>query len=365
MSDRDIEREAGDHPSLMYTNENTDFRVHFDQYLDKRFIAFERSMHWSTTATEIPSAIEGFTVVHKGSRDDGFTEVLFTSVDHWAAIEVQHSQNRGVWFRIGANHEEQITALGKMLLKHFPSTPESPNKVHVGFWFYSPSGPREQTRSLSVTPWTEIRSNYAPGVVQELDRWMFKDFQPASSGNLVLWRGEPGTGKTWAIRSLMSAWHDKAKFSYITDPDHFFGDNSDYMMRVLLKDEFGDDENQLNVLVLEDCGELITYDAKQRTGQALSRLLNVVDGLIGQGLKVIVLITTNEDISKLHPAVSRAGRCALNLEFGPLPKDKAIQWLSDHGAAETAVTSPTKLCDLYAHLNGVAIPALITTGFKS
>ena len=48
-------------------------------------------------------------------------------------------------------------------------------------------------------------------------------------------------------------------------------------------------------------------DAKERTGQALSRFLNVVDGLIGQGLRLLVLVTSNEELGKLHPAVSRPG----------------------------------------------------------
>ena len=37
------------------------------------------------------------------------------------------------------------------------------------------------------------------------------------------------------------------------------------------------------LLVLEDTGELLTPDAKTVIGQGLSRFLNVVDGLIGQG----------------------------------------------------------------------------------
>ena len=41
----------------------------------------------------------------------------------------------------------------------------------------------------------------------------------------------------------------------------------------------------------EDTGELLSADARERSGQGLSRFLNVVDGLIGQGLRVLVLVT--------------------------------------------------------------------------
>ena len=43
------------------------------------------------------------------------------------------------------------------------------------------------------------------------------------------------------------------------------------------------DEERWRLLLLEDCDELIRGEAKQSTGQALSRLLNLTDGLLGQG----------------------------------------------------------------------------------
>ena len=42
-------------------------------------------------------------------------------------------------------------------------------------------------------------------------------------------------------------------------------------------------------------------------GQGLSRLLNVSDGLLGEGLRAVVLVTTNEPLRRLHPAVVRPG----------------------------------------------------------
>ena len=83
---------------------------------------------------------------------------------------------------------------------------------------------------------------------------------------------------------------------------------------------------------MEDTSELLSADARERTGQGLSRFLNVVDGLIGQGLRVIVLVTTNEEI-KLHPAVARPGRCAANMMFDALSRE-GIGWLSAHGVDE-------------------------------
>jgi hypothetical protein len=103
--------------------------------------------------------------------------------------------------------------------------------------------------------------------------------------------------------------------------------------------------------MLEDTGELLTPDARSLIGQGLSRFLNVVDGLIGQGLRVLVLVTTNEEIRKLHPAVARPGRAAANVLFGRVGVEAANAWLERHGSAER-VTAATTLATLYALAEG-------------
>jgi hypothetical protein len=122
--------------------------------------------------------------------------------------------------------------------------------------------------------------------------------------------------------------------------------------------ENGDDEDgeeraakHWRLLVLEDTGELLTPDAKTIIGQGLSRFLNVVDGLIGQGLRVLVLVTTNEEIRGLHPAVARPGRAAANIEFVPLPGDEAKAWLERRGVPNAAA-EPRTIAHLYAILEG-------------
>jgi hypothetical protein len=109
--------------------------------------------------------------------------------------------------------------------------------------------------------------------------------------------------------------------------------------------------NSWRVLILEDTGELLTADARVVIGQGLSRFLNVVDGLIGQGLRVLVLVTTNEEIRRLHPAVARPGRSAANVEFLPLSAQESSAWLERHGVDERVQTAST-LASLYARKEG-------------
>jgi hypothetical protein len=105
------------------------------------------------------------------------------------------------------------------------------------------------------------------------------------------------------------------------------------------------------LLILEDTGELLAADAKERAGQGVSRLLNLVDGLIGQGMRVLVLVTGNEPLRHLHPALSRPGRCASIVEFHPFSQDEAASWLADRDCTRHPAGGGT-LADLYGALNG-------------
>jgi hypothetical protein len=285
---------------------------------------------------------------------------------------------------------EAVTAVVERLEELFPPPdPSSSHEVPVTFWMYTPQGPRPSWRPIAVPAWDEIELNYAAQTRDQLAALM-SDFQPARGGQLVLWHGEAGTGKTFALRALAWQWREWCQIHYIVDPDSFFGEHADYLMSVLLEppfpmmvggerfgpsvgvtmfqdledyDEDGDEDDRLwRLLVMEDTGELLSADARERTGQGLSRFLNVVDGLIGQGLRVIVLVTTNEEIKKLHPAVARPGRCAANVMFDPLSRQEASEWLTTHGVDEESRGART-LASLYAQAEGRDPSETVLVGF--
>lgn len=259
-------------------------------------------------------------------------------------------------------------------------------RIPVTFWSYGPHGPMPMGRTLSVPSWAEISENYAEETRDPLARLMIGELS-WRGGQLILWHGETGTGKTTALRALAREWASWCEPHYITDPEKFFGEQSDYMLSVILQQEMffedGDVETIVSevgqsgmwavppqfamihsgqigepraepnwrLLILEDTGELLAADARAQRGQGLSRFLNVVDGLIGQGLRILVLVTTNEELGSLHPAIARPGRCAANVLFGRLPVGQANAWLREHGKDET-VGAPLTLATLYAHVEG-------------
>jgi hypothetical protein len=344
-----------------------------------------RSEGWSTSALELP---ELGSLLVEVSRIGHVTRLL-----ELGDVLVEASLYAGrAWISAAARDAESAAKVVARLRELLPPPdPSSAHEVTVTFWTYGPHGPAPSWRAIVVPAWEEIRDNYSTPTQVELERLM-RDFRPAHGGQLILWHGIAGTGKTFGLRALAWEWREWCDFHYIVDPDSFFGEHADYLMGVLLQPEYvvesmpsphgfisrgwssygvlrgdGDEEDEgqedsaskWRVLLLEDTGELLAADARVRVGQGLSRFLNVVDGLIGQGLKVLVLVTTNEEIRRLHPAVARPGRSAANVEFVSLSADESNAWLERQGLEER-VQGATTLASLYARNEGLD-PGTTTT----
>lgn len=225
--------------------------------------------------------------------------------------------------------EAALDVLREMFPKREPT--EDEGSIDVKFWTTGMGGPRSVTRSITAPKFEDIRDNYAAASREPLEAMMDGGFKPGLGGQLLLWWGAPGGGKTYALRALAQAWKSWCDVEYVVDPEQFFGDAT-YLMPVLLNMQGGVIAgDRWRLLIFEDTGELLSADARTRAGQGLSRLLNVVDGFIGQGLKTLILITTNEDLDKLHPAVSRPGRCAVKAHFEPLSAAESRRWGEKNG----------------------------------
>jgi len=197
-------------------------------------------------------------------------------------------------------------------------------EVEIGFWHQSQMGPTRTARNVACDEWSSIRANYETRASEAIDRLVA--LTPTTvNGRLLIMHGAPGTGKTTALRALARAWRDWCQADFVIDPQQLFTDPG-YLAKVAAGTRSPGDDRKWRLLLLEDSDDLIRGDGVQSSPQ-LSRLLNLTDGLLGQGGKVIVAVTTNEPIGRLHPAVLRPGRCMARIEVGPLPYDQATAWL--------------------------------------
>jgi hypothetical protein len=292
--------------------------------------------------------------------DENYVEAVVEQGNQLAKIEVNSGKvsltTSGP--EVNAAFKTSVLSLFPKLVHSLdPPTPE----VMMTFWLNDArNGASKFARTLSVPPWESARHNYTATTRTQLSH--LTSWQPHSEGRLLLFHGAPGTGKTNAIRSLAWEWRKWAACEYITNPEEFFG-RSDYMMHIMFS------QNELSaayipgevptssdsrtasptwrLLLLEDASELLSVDAKEKTGQGLSRLLNLVDGLMGQSTNLLTLITTNEPLEKLHPAVSRPGRCAANIHFGLLDAAEQRAWQTQEQCTAD-VSTPCTIAEMYA-----------------
>jgi len=135
------------------------------------------------------------------------------------------------------------------------------------------------------------------------DRYM------ASSANILLLIGPPGTGKTTFIRGLLAHTNSSAIVSYdaaILDKDGFFA-------RFIESDD--------NVMVLEDSDAFLKPRSDGNT--MMHRFLNVGDGLVTTKGKKMIFSTNLPSVRDIDSALTRPGRCFDIVEFNQLSYGEA------------------------------------------
>lgn len=291
------------------------------------------------------------------------TQIVFENHDLVGFMNVDSSDVR---LHLGSDNLttlKEVVQFFKDALVPLPSAGKG--KVQVKFWYHTMSGEQAMVRTIDVPQWLDIRTNYSLATRDHLESLMTR-FKPAYGGQLILWHGDPGAGKTYALRSLCEAWKDWCTIEYITDPEAFFGGSPSYLMNLLSGEaegdpiEWDDDDKPLvidgkkqqkwKLIIMEDAGDFLALEARNKVGQALSRLLNVSDGFIGQGLKILILITTNEELGALHPAVARPGRSASIVSFDKFTSHEARTWAQNHNI-DHIPSQEYSLAELYALLN--------------
>jgi hypothetical protein len=191
----------------------------------------------------------------------------------------------------------------------------------------------------------DLDVNYGSGFNQfHLD--LMKRFNTTTKG-LVLFHGQPGTGKTYYIRHLLRSMVDKKVVIYMPPNmvDHLV--EPGFMAFLSSEVQGFSEEGKTCVLLIEDAEPLL---AKRQEGvriQGITNLLNMSDGLLNDMLRLQIICTFNVDVRKLDSALLRPGRLIARKEFKALTELDA-NLLAQRLGIKHHFKSPATLGEIYA-----------------
>ncbi len=272
---------------------------------------------------------ELYSVRRKNIHDDNILYIVTNERGENALIDIDDNGLVCVVFASDSEHlateiAEKMTTFGKRYKRE--------SRIHVIV-----SSPREglDTHGLKCPkPKLSIEQNYNTDL-QNLHPKILKSLRTEKSGLMLFW-GVPGSGKSTYIRYLVNSVNKTFIFlssrmaaSCLDDPQ---------FINLLL-------QYRNSVLVIED-SELLISSRETHQNSAISMLLNLTDGLLGEALSIQILCTFNTQLDNIDEALKRRGRLIHAYEFGPLDVDKSNQLFATNGIPYTT-TQPMTLADIY------------------
>jgi hypothetical protein len=182
----------------------------------------------------------------------------------------------------------------------------------------------------------------------------FKDFHEKmvkritdETKGLILFHGEPGTGKTQYIRMLLEQL-TKLNKSILYVPPGF----SDHLTEPSMIEFISDwvfEEDRDCILLIEDAEPLLESRANGNVrSTGISNLLNMTDGILNDMLGLMVIATFNTSISKIDSALLRPQRLIARKEFCKISESQAKKLAKALGVKLPKIDYPASLAEFYA-----------------
>jgi hypothetical protein len=313
---------------LIKTYDLNEFLSGYDKFIDMSKIE-NITAELTKIATDL--GFEAKYIAH--DRDNDNTSLAFFNEEEKIILRMEWSHPE-VELSLHGNDVVKMRALCETVLSRLPDLPEEEpreEKVVFRFWHNFQDQAVHYDKTQNCKGLSDIEANYSPSVFQKLA--YVQDLpDPDKKGKVIIWHGKPGGGKTYAVRALARdwAWNKGASIEIILDP-HVFLSNAAYMRQVALNNPnqyrasaCDQPNNPIRLIILEDHAELFT--SKCRESQGLSTILNLTDGILGNDLRLIFLLTANEDIKEIDPAIQRPRRCIGVTEFKGFNREEAAVW---------------------------------------
>jgi len=185
-------------------------------------------------------------------------------------------------------------------------------------------------------PDVNIKLNYGSKFVK-IHETIISRLNKNNDKGIVLFHGDPGTGKTSYIKYLTKLINDK---EILFIPPTMAESLSEPSIIPFLM------EHKNSILIIEDAEKVISDRELNGSSAGVSNILNLTDGILGDCLNIQILATFNMKKEKIDQALLRKGRLICEHKFEPLSIEESNKLLKHLGKKKT-VDKPTTLADIY------------------
>jgi hypothetical protein len=162
-----------------------------------------------------------------------------------------------------------------------------------------------------------VEDNYTPAVIKGYERVLGDLTAEKPTGRIAIFDGPPGSGKTHLLKAMLQT--TGTTFVFVP-PDLLPQLATPSFLPALI--EFTRQQGQPITFLVEDADMCITA-REVGSVSAVSAVLNLGDGILGQLMDIRLVMTTNAKVKDIDPAIRRPGRLSAMIGVEALPAEQA------------------------------------------